>query len=250
MASKIKVFSNIKSELEHSIKIVFQDTAAIVFMKPQGLSTQEQSGPSLIKSDYLLLPADEIVDHRYRKAVPVHRLDKCTGGLILCSKTIEVERILKQFLRESKIQKRYMAIVRGRVENQSGAINSPISGKESITNYEVISYSKSALYGWITTLNLWPITGRQHQIRRHLREIGHPIIGDTRYWDNKYEDIHNMPDITIPPHLKVTYLWAVELTYPHPITSDIHVNVAIMEPSLYDELRNIENMNWEILNPT
>ena len=134
------------------------------------------------------------------KPRPVHRLDSATGGLLVVAKTHSSEVALKKCFSDKTIRKRYRAIVFGRLEGTAapasaslkslppssselsnhlkGTIDSPISGKESLTHYTVVSYTRCPLakaHGWITTVDLEPVTGRQHQLRRHLKLVGHPI---------------------------------------------------------------------------
>lgn len=179
-------------------------------VKPQGLATMGPKGITLLKSDKLLLPDAVKLQLSYKKAVPCHRLDRATGGIMLCSKSKLAERILNACFRYKLVQKKYLAIVVGKLEPAEGIIDTPISGKAALTKYSVSSYTPSKQYGWISTVELWPITGKNHQLRRHLQSVGHSIVGDKRY---------SMP--TLWSHIVRTsidhmFLWAVEIVFPHP----------------------------------
>lgn len=183
-----------------------------VVIKPQGMPTMGGiSGlESLINSDCMLLPDAIKSNFSYKKAIPCHRLDQETGGLVVCSKSKLAESLIMQSFRNHVVLKRYMAIVIGKINPSKGKINSPIKGQESITEYEVTDYTRSRQYGWITTLNLWPITGRNHQLRKHLAGLGHPIVGDKRYSTSlQWLDITN-------PFYDYLFLWSVEISFPHP----------------------------------
>ena len=112
--------------------------------------------------------------------MPCHRLDSSTGGLVVCSKSKIAEVNLMKSFRNKFIKKTYLAIAAGRLEPNYGIIDSRIGEKDAKTLYEVVKYTRSIQYGWLSTVKLWPVTGRKHQLRRHLAELGHAIIGDRR----------------------------------------------------------------------
>lgn len=145
-------------------KIVYQDNDIIVIDKPAGL---------------------------IRPGI-VHRLDKDTSGLMVVAKNDRVFECLKRQFQERKVVKKYLALVHGRVKNNKGIITKVIgfSGKNHLkrsallgkraksawTEYQVIKRFKE-----YTFLEVYPKTGRTHQIRVHLASIGHPIVGDRQY---------------------------------------------------------------------
>lgn len=225
---------------DSEIKLIYNDSYISVFSKPQGLATMGET-PCLHRSDALLIPKDEIIDIKYKKSIPVHRLDKSTGGLILCGKSHETEVYLRELFQKKKIKKRYIALCLGKIEEIEGTITSNIGGSEAISEYKVVQITKSKSYGWISTVHLWPITGKTHQLRRHMKLIGHTILGDKRYWNTRdpvnkllYELDH------IPSHFHQCYLWAVEMIFPHPNRPEEILTVSIDEPLIYDELRRYE----------
>ena len=137
---------------------------------------------------------------------------------MLCSKSKEVDCYLKELFRERQISKRYLAVVSGRVDPPTGELSYPLDDKPCLSRYRVRQYSRSASYGegWLTTVELYPVTGRTHQLRRHMKLFGHPIIGDERYT--------TLPlplSLAVCPYasgqgLNELFLWAVELRFPHP----------------------------------
>jgi len=155
---------------------VYEDEYMKVIEKPQGIATMGSKGEVTIhSSDQLLLyPPNEIYAHKYKKAVPVHRLDKLTGGLLVCSKSKDTERFLKCCFENRLVGKRYRAICPGTISPSTGEITGPIDGKESLTTYAVANVTRSNRFGWITTVDLWPRTGRMHQLyhsKKYLNEI-------------------------------------------------------------------------------
>jgi 23S rRNA-/tRNA-specific pseudouridylate synthase len=136
-------------------------------MKPYGISTMgsNKGEMSIHNSSYLLLPLDyKHYTSKYKKAIPVHRLDKLTSGLLLCSKTKAIEIYLKCCFENKFIMKRYRALCVGSIDLNEGSIHVDIDGKLSLTKYKVISRTKSSRFGYISTVDLWPITGRKHQL--------------------------------------------------------------------------------------
>lgn len=171
--------------------IIFMDKRIIALNKPQGLATQGGSGVVLSVDDMLKYLKFEN-DHAPMLA---HRLDKDTTGLLLLARTREAAAILGFGFKEKIIVKKYLALVAGVPEQRKGRIAYPLgprrgaggaekmavdyeTGKIAVTEYRVI---KEFDNGAASLLEVSPKTGRKHQIRAHLNEIGHPIIGDGKY---------------------------------------------------------------------
>jgi len=129
---------------------------------------------------------------------------------MLCSKSKLAERIMYSCFRNKLVHKKYMAIVVGKLEPAQGMIDTPLSGKAALTKYSVTCYTPSKQYGWISTVELWPITGKNHQLRRHMQSVGHSIVGDKRY---------SLPTLwthIVRTPIDTMFLWAVEIDFPHP----------------------------------
>lgn len=120
----------------------------------------------------------------------VHRLDRATSGLMVVAKTPRALTILSRHFRKRLIEKRYVALVRGNVDEESGSINAPIGrdpdqlphwrpmedGRPAETRFIVLER-----LGRATLLELEPVTGRTNQLRIHCAHMGHPIVGDEMY---------------------------------------------------------------------
>jgi 23S rRNA-/tRNA-specific pseudouridylate synthase len=206
------------------LRVLYQDKHFLVLIKPQGMPTMgggssrsgggdrtvkmTQRRHQVLSSDLLDIPIDERDHPSYAKALPCHRLDAPTGGLLVCSKSRASETVIKGFFRYKITKKVYRALVVGRIEIPEGEIDRPISGRRAVSRYRVIESTKSLQYGWLTTLDLMPQTGRRHQLRRHLQEIGHPIVGDQRYSTSKFW----------PREIDELFLWATQISFPYPMS--------------------------------
>ena len=210
------------------LKVIYQDECLVVIDKPQGMPVMGDK-PTLFRSNLLLALVGKSKD-ALKKPVHVHRLDAPTGGLLVLAKTKAAEVELKSSFATRSCRKRYLALALGRIEPKEGMIEEPISGKVATTRYKVVEYFRSvddmATDGWVTLVDLHPQTGRNHQLRRHLKHIGHPIWGDKRYASyrkRKAEDVTDGADVVNStsveqdPHCRLC-LWATEITFPHPET--------------------------------
>lgn len=166
--------------------IVHRDDALTVVDKPAGLPVH----PS---ATYHRNTLTNLLRERFGEPTPqlCHRLDRETSGLVVCALPGPDEVAVKQQFAERLVEKEYLAIVRGRVTSGEGRIELPLrrareglhllmeahsDGAPSTTEYRVLDRR-----GDRTLVHLRPQTGRQHQLRVHLSEIGHPIVGDKLY---------------------------------------------------------------------
>ena len=156
----------------------------------------------------------------------VHRLDKDTTGVMVVAKTSQALRNLKQQFKQHKVEKRYQALVVGKLSVPLGQIEAPLltrarakgkvrvaavaSAKVAVTNYQV-----EEQLGEFTLLSLQPLTGRTHQIRVHLRAIGHPILGDPIYGSRRWNRWAKKR-----LGLERPFLHAHELSFRHPLTKE------------------------------
>jgi tRNA pseudouridine32 synthase/23S rRNA pseudouridine746 synthase len=163
--------------------VVHADRDLVVIHKPSGLLSAPGRGPDQADSALLRVQA------RWPTAEPVHRLDLDTSGLLVFALRGKATRALMAQLRDRAVQKRYLAWVAGAPGAEAGEIDLPLrrlvgqprsvvdpAGRPSRTRWRVLERRGEA-----TLLALEPLTGRSHQLRLHLRSIGHPILGDRFY---------------------------------------------------------------------
>jgi 23S rRNA pseudouridine1911/1915/1917 synthase len=176
--------------LPKGLGIIYEDSDILVVNKPSGLLTM---GTDKEKSRTAYFALTDYVRKGCAKSKNrifiVHRLDRETSGILLFAKNEESKFRLQSRWEETK--KKYIAAVHGRCVNQSGTITSylaenkaysvystpdPEKGKPASTAYKVIRTTKN-----FSLLEIALLTGRKHQIRVHLADMGHPVVGDKRY---------------------------------------------------------------------
>jgi tRNA pseudouridine32 synthase / 23S rRNA pseudouridine746 synthase len=163
------------------------DESFIVINKPSGLLSVPGRGTD--KADC----AVSRVQQALPDALTVHRLDMETSGLMLFARGIDAQRAISRAFENRHVEKRYVAVVDGLMQNDSGEIDLPLIcdwpnrprqivdhtiGKPSLTRYRVLSRDETKR---TTRVELSPVTGRSHQLRVHLASIGHCILGDSLY---------------------------------------------------------------------
>ncbi len=167
--------------------IVFENDDLIALNKPSGLlSIPDREGKDV--------SLKTLLQEKYPQVFTVHRLDKDTSGIIVFAKNEETHKHLSKQFEERQTEKIYVGLVIGSPVNKKGSINKPIAentvtrgmmiihqrGKESLTDYEVLE--DFGIYSW---MQFRIHTGRTHQIRVHMKDIGHPIVCDELYGDGK-----------------------------------------------------------------
>jgi len=167
---------------------------------------------------------------------PVHRLDVPTSGLLLIAKTRLAQTRLGHQLEHKHIHKHYQAIVVGALP-QSGCISLPIEDKTAVTTYQRVARGASLQNDYLTLVNLFPQTGRTHQLRIHMSMLGYPIVGD---------DLYGVPGKILKN--KGLMLAAVGLRLTHPIHSqELAVNVPT--PHKFLSLLQREQRRWNTYYP-
>lgn len=199
------------------LPIVYEDADCVVINKPAGVLTHAQGHLSNEATAATFL-RDKLQDLEGARGGIVHRLDRATSGVIICAKNQAALSFLQKQFAQRKAKKTYMAIVSGVPEPDEAVVDMPIernpkapatfrvgpNGKPSVTHYKVVkSTSKYSL------LELKPTTGRTHQLRVHLAEQGHPIIGDPLYGSGAFGDrlyLHALSlEITTPDRERRTF---------------------------------------------
>jgi 23S rRNA pseudouridine1911/1915/1917 synthase len=175
------------------LDILYEDEWIIVINKPAGLVVHPGAGNKTgTLANALLHHCEKLADtgDELRPGI-VHRLDKDTSGVIVVAKNDRALRSLARQFQHRTVKKKYVALVKGQVELDNGIIEAPVArhavnrqkmgveyvkGKKAHTAYHVVRRFKN-----FTVLELDLKTGRTHQIRVHMKHLGHPILGDRTY---------------------------------------------------------------------
>ena len=208
------------------LSIVYEDDDLLVVDKAAGMVVHVGAG---IKSGTLV---NALLHHvaslsgaggELRPGI-VHRLDKMTSGLVIVAKHDAAHRRLCEQFKSREVHKTYVALVHGRMANDTGQIAKPvgrdpvrrtrmkaggIAARDALTTYRVLRR-----FAHFTLVEAHPLTGRTHQIRVHLASAGHPVVGDTTYGAPAKLRLGGSDDAT----LSRTFLHAAQLVFTHPIS--------------------------------
>ena len=182
-------------------EVIYEDENIVVLSKPPGvLMHSDNRNEDETIADYLRVQYPEVAgvgDKPDQRPGIVHRLDKDTSGVVVIARNQETFLHLKDLFKQGKVQKTYRTIVHGTPKEKIGEIDATISlkpgtvkrtvhkgkmSKEALTHYKVLESLGDYSY-----IEVYPKTGRTHQIRVHLASIGHPVVGDSLYGKKKDE---------------------------------------------------------------
>ena len=229
--------SKIKAE-EIPLEIIYEDKDIIVVNKPKGMIVHPANGnlEGTLVNAIMSICKNSLsgIGGEIRPGI-VHRLDKDTSGLLIVAKNDLAHINMSNQIKNRQVKKIYIALVRGNIDEEEATINMPIGrstkdrkkmavrkdGKEAITHFKVLKR-----YSEYTLLEVKIDTGRTHQIRVHLSEIGHPVVGDMVYSNGKNEF-----------GIQGQMLHAKSLDFKHPITNkQMHLEAEL--PDYFKEVIN------------
>lgn len=206
----------IRSDSRKDFTLIHIDRSLIVVDKPTRLLSVPGRGPD--KQDCLVTR----LQVEFPDALIVHRLDYDTSGLIVLARGKAMHRELSILFQERRVEKRYVAVVEGKPEQEYGEIDLPLIvdwpnrplhkvdfeiGKPSLTRFQVTAYDSER---HTSRVALVPETGRTHQLRVHMQSLGHPILGDPLYADEKAREKSDR-----------LLLHAEYLSFVHPVTKKV-----------------------------
>ena len=203
---------------EHELRIAYEDEHLLVVDKPAGIVVHPSAGHEHGTLVNALLERGIAGGDAAERPGIVHRLDRDTSGLLVVARSQEAYERLQQLVRQRRLDRHYLALVRGRPRSRTGRIEAPIgrdrhdplrhsldteTPREAITHFEVMK-----LLPEHSLLSVRLETGRTHQIRVHLQAIELPVVGDP---------VYGIPD----PELGRQFLHANRLSFPHPVTGAV-----------------------------
>ena len=221
-------------------RVVYEDGGLLVVDKPSGLAVHGGSGLNFGMIECL---RQSRPDDRYLELV--HRLDRDTSGLIMVARRPALLREIHRQLREDKVDKRYLALVPGKWPRALKRVDAPLQknvlqsgermvrvakeGKRSITEFSVVERFERA-----TLVEAKPVTGRTHQIRVHAQHVGFPLLGDSKYSNERGEQL------CAELGLKRLFLHAWELRLRLPDVGRLELQAGLDEEleSILKKLRN------------
>jgi tRNA pseudouridine65 synthase len=227
------------------LTILYQDQYYVAIDKPSGLLVHRSFLDKHETQFAMQMLRDQIGQHVF----PVHRLDRPTSGILLFALCSESARKMSEVFSAHKMQKRYLALVRG-FAPEARLVDKPLKeqldkiadkhaqkdkpAQEAVTDTRCLQQASlpipfgkypSIRYSLVECL---PKTGRKHQIRRHLNHLTHPIIGDVNHGDNKHNQFFREHF-----HLRRLMLFATDLSFEHPYSQEkIHIRAPIGEQTL------------------
>lgn len=219
------------------VPVVYQDDALAIVVKPAGVlthpTTVHREGTlvsRLLAMDVPLAPAGGPM----RPGI-VHRLDAGTSGLLLVASTDEAYAALQDMLRRHEVDRRYLALVRGSPAHDDFRVEAPLGRRAAKIVVDRVA-GRAAATGFTveerlartTLIEAAPETGRTHQIRVHLKAVGHPIVGDTRYGGGG-DDARRLG-----LHRPFLHAWRLDLI--HPMTGAPVAAEAPLPPDLLEAL--------------
>lgn len=227
--------TDVASAMSHSsdfppLAILYQDEYLVAVDKPSGMLVHRSFLDKHETHFVLQTLRDQLGQHVY----PVHRLDRPTSGVLVFALSAEIARVLSQQIEAGLWQKGYLAVVRGYLQ-AAGTLDYPLkeqldniadkfvkadkAAQSAVTRYQPLHYVElpfavsryaTARYSLVA---LQPITGRKHQLRRHLAHLRHPIVGDTSHGDGKHNALFREQFAN-----ERLLLCAFTLQLPHPVT--------------------------------
>jgi len=195
-----------------NIPVLYEDASLLIVDKPSGLLTiptpkKEKRTLGSILDSYLKEKGELFLAH------PCHRLDRETSGVIIYAKGKSLQRKVMELFKARAVKKSYLAFVHGRLASERGEIKNSIEGMPAVTGYKVIEQRSN-----FAIVEVNPLTGRTNQIRIHFKQIGYPLVGESKFVFRRDYQLRS----------KRLCLHARSVEFMHPLTGKkIHIDTGL-----------------------
>lgn len=260
--NKLKEYQNAYKRLK-GITVIYEDGDILIANKPSGILTQKAEPKDISLNEWMIgyllangkLSAESLFTFKPSVA---NRLDRNTSGLVLCGISLSGSQLLARLIHDRLLGKYYVTVVKGHVEKEAliegyltkdNKTNKVIvinvdrhnAGKDGVspikTAYRPLAYGRDCTY-----LEVHLITGKTHQIRAHMASIGHPILGDTKYGNEAFNEKYRRAC-----QVKHQLLHAMRIEFPTLTDSFVHVSGRTFTaplPSAFEEVFTHGNMEF------
>ncbi|MDH5465659.1 MAG: tRNA pseudouridine(65) synthase TruC [Thiovulaceae bacterium] len=235
------------------LEVLFHDDYLIVVNKPSGLLVHR----SMIDRHETEFALQKVRDQIGQFVYPIHRLDKPTSGVLVFALSKEIARLMSELLKTGETVKEYIAVVRGYIDEE-GIIDYPLKeqldkmtdakvnknkeAQSAVTDFkrlatveiqEAVGRYQSTRYSLV---KLFPKTGRKHQLRRHMKHIMHPIVGDTKHGRGEHNKFFRS---SFDSHRLL--LHAIRMCFIHPVTGE---ELNLRAPIEHDFAKVLQALAW------
>lgn len=225
------------------LEIIYQDENLVAINKPNGLLVHRSSIATNTDEYALQLLRDQIG----LKVFPCHRLDRKTSGVLLFALNTDVQKLVNDQFMNNETSKTYWAIVRGFTPD-NGTIDYALTNdkgktQEALTHFTCLKQTEIPIASGkfptsrYSLLKIQPVTGRMHQIRKHLAHIFHPIIGDRPHGCNKQNKL-----FLEHWNMNTMLLHSMELSFQHPVTKENLILTANL-PAEFTRMQEVLKLN-------
>lgn len=213
------------------LELVYEDDFLVIANKPGGIAVNGNRFKT-VENALAEVNKNNPQPDALSRPVAVHRIDVPTSGLVMLAKTKKAQIKLGKAFQANQIKKEYVAVVHGKPP-EKGRMEEPIEGKSAITDFENLRTVPSKVFKNLAILKLKPITGRTHQLRIHLKDKGHFIVGDKMYAEGKKTILG-----------KGVLLCACRLQFSHPINGKA-IDVRIDPPAKFERILEREEARFK-----
>lgn len=220
-------------------EVIYEDRNLLVLGKPAGIAVH--GGKGIPQEHSLLGMLQAAYGPRGVSLRPVHRLDRHTSGLLLVAKKDEVAKELEGLFKGGKVEKEYLALVKGRLYPRKGKIDMPLPGRDGRLRRAVTLYRVERELAETTLIRVRTETGRMHQIRLHLAGAGHPVVMDKEHGDfefnKRFSKAYGLKRQFLHAETLSLQFRGHRFTWSAPLPEDLRQTLAALEGSTTDDGR-------------